>query len=162
MKLIIKNSFLGKHVYDEAGKEVSQISSHVINPTQTLLLLDQQKTYTSTFQRVGKSNTQLQLFIEEQGKPCLNAEAYTTQTKAYERSIHDLSITDQYNHIYHLHLNSDTSWQIDDTHDPIGTISKMDAYGNVHLECKCDDLLLLCSFYLFTRTIMNENEMLMV
>ena len=43
MKLIIKNSFLGKHVYDETGKEVCQISSHVMNPNQNILLIEQQK-----------------------------------------------------------------------------------------------------------------------
>lgn len=67
MKLIIKNSFLGKHVYDETGKEVCQISSHVMNPNQNILLIEQQKTYISSFERAG-SNSALLLTVDEQGQ----------------------------------------------------------------------------------------------
>ena len=97
MKLIIKNSFLGKHVYDETGKEVCQISSHVMNPNQNILLIEQQKTYISSFERAG-SNTALLLTGDEQGSKehVVKGEANgNSEVKLYERSFHDLNVEDQ-------------------------------------------------------------------
>ena len=166
MKLIIKNSFLGKHVYDETGKEVCQISSHVMNPNQNILLIEQQKTYISSFERAG-SNTALLLTVDEQGSKehVVKGEANgNSEVKLYERSFHDLNVEDQrQNRHYSLHLNSDTSWQINDQQHQIGCIKKMDAYGNIQMECEAlNDLLMLCAFYLFTHTLMFENEAIMV
>lgn len=79
-------------------------------------------------------------------------------------ALHDLNVEDQrQNRHYSLHLNSDTSWQINDQQHQIGCIKKMDAYGNIQMECEAlNDLLLLCAFYLFTHTLMIENEAIMV
>lgn len=171
MKLIIKNSFLGKHVFDENGKEVCQISSHLMNLTQNILLIDQQKTYVSAIERVGKEeklNSKLMLHIMEdtsQQDELLGNAIGNSEAKLYERSYHELNVEDKRMNLqYFLHLNSDTSWHIEDhQHQRLGSIKRMDAYGNIQLECNAiNDLLLLCSFYIFTRYLMKENEMIMV
>lgn len=171
MKLIIKNSFLGKHVFDENGKEVCQISSHLMNLTQNILLIDQQKTYVSAIERVGKEeklNSKLMLHIMEdtsQQDELLGNAIGNSEAKLYERSYHELNVEDKRMNLqYFLHLNSDTSWHIEDhQHHKLGSIKRMDAYGNIQLECNAiNDLLLLCSFYIFTRYLMKENEMIMV
>lgn len=171
MKLIIKNSFLGKHVFDENGKEVCQISSHLLDLTQSILLIDQQKTYITAIERVDKEetlNSKLKLYLMEnktKQDELLGNAVGNSKAKLYERSYHDLNVEDKrMNQYYCLHLDSDTSWHIEDNqHHPLGIIKKMDAYGNIQLECtSINDLLLLCSFYIFTRYLMKENEMIMV
>lgn len=171
MKLIIKNSFLGKHVFDENGKEICQISSHVMNLNQNILLIDQQKTYVSTLERVGsdeKLNSVLKLHIVDEGtkhEEVLGNALGKSKAKLYERIFHDLIVEDHKSkQIYYLQLNSNTHWQIEDhEHQLIGNIHNMDAYGNIQLECaSINDVLLLCSFYIFTRYLMKENEAMVV
>lgn len=169
MKLIIKNTFLGKHIFDENGKEVCQISSHKL--TQKLLLINQQKTYFSEIERVGdkeKLNSKLKLHIMDnlsKQEEVLGFAEGNAKAKLYERPYHDLNVEDKrMNEHYCLHLDSDTSWHIEDhQHHRLGSIKRMDAFGNIQLECtSINDLLLLCSFYIFTRYLMKENETMIV
>lgn len=98
-----------------------------MNSNQNILLIEQQKTYVSSFERAG-SNSALLLTVDEQESKehVLKGEAKgKSEVKLYERCFHDLNVEDQrQNRHYSLHLNSDTSWEINDQQHQIGCIKK--------------------------------------